>query len=129
MYPTEVFTLETRAKGAALATVAFSIAGGTINEIVPYLITAVGFWVFVIFALINFAMLPIIWAFYIGKRLSNLRMTSTDFGLETANRNLEEFDLLFSSKSVFAWRAEKEFAAMKSRENEKVVEAVKTVDA
>jgi hypothetical protein len=44
-----VFPLATRAKGAALATVAFSIAGGVINEIVPYLISAVTFWVFIIF--------------------------------------------------------------------------------
>lgn len=67
VYPTEVFPLATRAKGTALATVAFSLAGGTINEIVPYLITAVGFWVFVLFALLNFAMLVPIYLFYIGK--------------------------------------------------------------
>ncbi|KAI9689541.1 MAG: hypothetical protein M1822_010192 [Bathelium mastoideum] len=113
VYPTEIFPLVTRAKGAALATVAFSLAGGTINEIVPYLITAVGFWVFIIFALINFTMLPIIWLFYI----------------ETANRNLEEFDLLFSTKSIFVWRAEKEFAAMKAGEREKIENVVKVTDA
>ena len=66
VYPTEVFPLATRAKGTALATVAFSIAGGVINEIVPYLISAVSFWVFIIFALINLAMLIPIWLFYIG---------------------------------------------------------------
>lgn len=66
VYPTEVFPLATRAKGTALATVAFSIAGGVINEIVPYLISAVSFWVFIIFALINLAMLVPIWLFYIG---------------------------------------------------------------
>lgn len=47
VYPTEVFPLATRAKGAALSTVAFSIAGGVINEIVPYLISAVTFWIFI----------------------------------------------------------------------------------
>ena len=67
VYPTEVFPLATRAKGTALATVAFSIAGGTINEIIPYLINAVGFWTFVIFALTNFAILVPIYLFYIGK--------------------------------------------------------------
>ncbi|KAI9693489.1 MAG: hypothetical protein M1820_009225 [Bogoriella megaspora] len=87
------------------------LQGGTINEIVPYLITAVGFWIFIIFALINFAMLPIIWAFYI----------------ETAKRNLEEFDLLFSSKSIFAWRAEREFAQMKARADEKTLEALRAL--
>jgi hypothetical protein len=66
VYPTEVFPLATRAKGAALATVAFSVAGGVINEIVPYLISAVTFWIFIIFALINFVMLVPIYLFYIG---------------------------------------------------------------
>lgn len=68
-----MFPLATRAKGTALATVAFSLAGGTINEIIPYLINAVGFWTFVIFACLNFAMLVPIYLFYI----------------ETANRDLE----------------------------------------
>jgi hypothetical protein len=67
VYPTEVFPLSSRAKGTALATVAFSLAGGTINMIVPYLITAVGFWVFILFALLNFALLVPIYLFYIGK--------------------------------------------------------------
>jgi hypothetical protein len=58
--------LASRAKGVALATVAFSIAGGVINEIVPYLINAIGFWVFILFALINLAMLIPIYLFYIG---------------------------------------------------------------
>ncbi len=104
VYPTKVFPLATRAKGTALATVAFSLAGGTINEIIPYLIKAVGFWIFVIFALLNFAMCVPIWLFYI----------------ETANRNLEDMDLLFSSSTPFAWRAEKEFAHLeqdKEQEN------------
>lgn len=61
-----MFPLATRAKGAALATMAFSIAGGVINEIVPYLISAVTFWIFIIFALINFVMLAPIYLFYIG---------------------------------------------------------------
>jgi Sugar (and other) transporter len=59
--------LASRAKGVALATVAFSIAGGVINEIIPYLINAIGFWVFILFALINLAMLVPIYLFYIGE--------------------------------------------------------------
>jgi len=92
-----VFPLATRAKGTALATVAFSLAGGLINEIVPYLIAAIGFYVFVLFALLNFLILIPVYLFYI----------------ETANRDLEDMDLLFSSDSVLAWRAEKEFAGLK----------------
>ena len=99
VYPTEVFPLATRAKGTALATVAFSIAGGVINEIVPYLISAVTFWIFIIFALINFLMLIPIWLFYI----------------ETANRHLEDLDILFASDSPLVWRAERDFAQRELR--------------
>lgn len=38
--------------------------------------------------------------------------------LETANRHLEDLDLLFAGKSNISWRAEKEFALLKSREAE-----------
>lgn len=67
VYPTEIFPLASRAKGVALATIAFSLAGGFVNEITPYLINAVGFWVFIIFALVNLGMLIPISLFYIGK--------------------------------------------------------------
>ncbi|KAF2771640.1 general substrate transporter [Teratosphaeria nubilosa] len=99
VYPTEVFPLATRAKGTALATVAFSLAGGLINEIVPYLISAIDFYVFVLFACLNFAILVPVYLFYI----------------ETANRNLEDMDLLFSSESPLVWRAERQFAALTDR--------------
>lgn len=66
VYPAEIFPLASRAKGTAMATVAFSLAGGLINEIVPYLIDAIGFWVFILFALVNLAMLVPIYLFYIG---------------------------------------------------------------
>ena len=89
----EIFPLASRARGAALSTVAFSLAGGVINEIVPYLISAVGFWVFIIFALINFVIMIPIWLFY----------------PETANRHLEDLDLLFATRSPFARQMEKEF--------------------
>jgi hypothetical protein len=71
VYPTEIFPLASRAKGTAMASVAFSLAGGVINEIVPYLIDAIGFWVFILFALINLVMLVPIYLFYIGKLYSH----------------------------------------------------------
>lgn len=112
VYPTEIFPLASRAKGVALATVAFSIAGGVINEIVPYLINAIGFWVFILFALINLAMLIPIYLFYIGTcRTSSSMITLTS--TETANRHLEDLDLLFAGKSHLSWRAEKEFEELK----------------
>ncbi|KAJ5100074.1 hypothetical protein N7532_007075 [Penicillium argentinense] len=74
------FSLASRSKGAALATFAFSIVGGTINMIIPYLIDAIGFWVFILFALISLALLAPIYLFYV----------------ETANRHLQQLDSLTS---------------------------------
>ncbi len=51
----------------AFATIAFSLAGGVVNEITPYLIEAVDFWIFIIFAIVNFGMLVPIFLFYIGE--------------------------------------------------------------
>ncbi|KAJ5116635.1 hypothetical protein N7456_000983 [Penicillium angulare] len=98
VYPTEIFPLVSRAKGTAVATVAFSLAGGIINEIVPYLIDAVSYWVFIIFALLNLVMLVPIYLFYI----------------ETANRQLEDLDFLFAQESPFFWHAERAFRQLKN---------------
>lgn len=35
--------------------------------IIPYLIQAIGFWVFILFALINLSLLAPIYLFYVGK--------------------------------------------------------------
>lgn len=119
LYNIDTDRADSRAKGVSLATVAFSLAGGAINEIVPYLINAIGFWVFILFALINFAMIVPIWLFYIGKFEVSpplLSSTLTNYATETANRHLEDLDLLFAGKSNLSWRAEREFALIKSRE-------------
>ncbi|OJJ45852.1 hypothetical protein ASPZODRAFT_98807 [Penicilliopsis zonata CBS 506.65] len=100
VYPTEIFPLASRAKGTALATVAFSLAGGIINEIVPYLIDAISYWVLILFAAMNLVMLIPIYLFYI----------------ETAGRHLEDLDFLFANKSPFVWNAERDFAEMKRAE-------------
>lgn len=93
VYPTEIFPLSCRTKGTALSTIGWSIAGGVINEIIPYLVRAVTFWTFILFAITNFLLVPVVYLFYI----------------ETANRHLEEADHLFSSPSVFAFKAEREY--------------------
>lgn len=36
--------------------------------------------------------------------------------VETANRDLEDMDLLFSGDSVLAWRAERQFEQLRDRE-------------
>lgn len=81
------------------------MAGAFVNEITPYLISAVDYWVFIIFALVNFGMLVPIFLFYI----------------ETANRHLEDLDLLFAGKSNISWKAEKEYLATKEEQQEKKV--------
>lgn len=85
VYPTEVFPLASRSKGTALSTFAFSIAGGTINMIIPYLIQAISFWVFILFALINLTMLIPIYLFYVGQYYTWQSITKTI--QLTTNRN------------------------------------------
>ena len=124
VYPTEVFPLATRGRGVALSTLAFSLAGGSINEIIPYLIDAIGFWVFIMFALINLVMLIPIYLFYVGESLHyhcgpllSYESRHADHlypRAETANRHLEELDLLLSGESNLAWKAEKRFRELKS---------------
>lgn len=43
--------------------------------IIPYLIQAIGFWVFILFALINLAMLAPIYLFYVGKQSCAFMLT------------------------------------------------------
>lgn len=51
-----------------------------------------------IFGAINFLSIPLVWALY----------------PETANRTLEEMDLLFASNSPFVWNEEKHFKKLKA---------------
>jgi len=125
VYPTEIFPLASRAKGVALATVAFSIAGGVINEIVPYLINAIGFWVFILFALINLFMLIPIYLFYIGTSILCKAKRWLITTSETSNRHLEDLDLLFAGESHLSWRAEKEFELLKAKGIEHVEDVVR----
>ncbi len=73
--------------------VSFAIAGGVCNEIIPYIISAAGFWVFIIFALFNFVQIIPVWCFIV----------------ETAHRHLEDLDILFASDSPLAYKAEREY--------------------
>lgn len=50
-----------------------------------------------IFGIVNFLSIPMVWALY----------------PETANRTLEEMDLLFASKSPWVWDEEEHFARLK----------------
>lgn len=59
-----------------------------------------------VFGAVNFLSIPLVWAFY----------------PETANRTLEEVDLLFASDSLFVWDNEKVFAERKGESDKIVVE-------
>jgi len=93
LYPTEIFPIATRAKGAAWSSFAFGIGNGVVVMIVPYIIQAASYYIFVIFAGCNFIIIPLVYFFY----------------PETANRTLEEIDVFFTSKSVVVQNAEKEY--------------------
>ena len=55
-----------------------------------------------IFGAINFLSIPMVWALY----------------PETANRTLEEMDLLFASPSPWVWDEEEHFARLKKERSE-----------
>ncbi|KIY52251.1 general substrate transporter [Fistulina hepatica ATCC 64428] len=93
VYPTEIYPLQVRAKGNALGVVGWSIGNGWLMMLNPVMFSKIAENTFYIFAAVNFASIPIVWAFY----------------PETANRTLEELDILFSAKSPFTWDAEKRF--------------------
>eukprot|EP01113_Clastostelium_recurvatum_P006022 TRINITY_DN12721_c0_g1_i1.p1 TRINITY_DN12721_c0_g1~~TRINITY_DN12721_c0_g1_i1.p1 ORF type:complete len:429 (-),score=66.28 TRINITY_DN12721_c0_g1_i1:29-1315(-) len=93
LYPTEIFPVATRAKGSAWSSFAFAIGNAAVVMCVPYLIQTVTFYIFIIFAVCNFLIIPIVYLFY----------------PETANRSLEELDVLFTSKSVLVHKAEEEY--------------------
>ncbi|KIY67618.1 general substrate transporter [Cylindrobasidium torrendii FP15055 ss-10] len=99
VYPTEIFPLEVRAKGNAWGVVGWSIGNGWLMMLNPVMFSAIGENTLHIFGAINFICIPIVWAFY----------------PETANRTLEEMDLLFASKSWFTWDEEKHFAHLKKQ--------------
>lgn len=66
-----------------------------------------------VFGIVNFLSIPMVWAFY----------------PETANRTLEEMDLLFASKSPFVWDEERHFQKLKAElaSGKKASELVKGV--
>ncbi|KAI0027727.1 general substrate transporter [Vararia minispora EC-137] len=102
VYPTETFPLEVRAKGMAWGVVGWSIGNGWLTLLNPVMFSAIGENTLHIFAAVNFLSIPLVWAFY----------------PETANRTLEEIDLLFATKSPFVWDMERNFARLKAEHAE-----------
>lgn len=77
--------------------VSFAFWGAIINQVIPYVIAAVGWWVFIMFAVMNFLQIIPVWLFYV----------------ETAHRHLEDLDILFASDSRLAYKMEQEFIEKK----------------
>ncbi|KIK66531.1 hypothetical protein GYMLUDRAFT_257775 [Collybiopsis luxurians FD-317 M1] len=98
VYPTEIYPLEVRAKGNAWGVVGWSIGNGWLTLLNPIMFNRIAENTLHIFGAINFLTIPMVWALY----------------PETANRTLEEMDLLFASKSPFVWDEEKTFRRLKA---------------
>ncbi|KAI7879254.1 general substrate transporter [Lichtheimia hyalospora FSU 10163] len=99
LYPVEIYPTKVRAKGGAWSVVGWSIGNAFIMEITPPMISSIGWVTFIILAALNFLTIPIVWAFY----------------PETSNKTLEEMDVIFATKSSFVFKAEKELAKLKER--------------
>ncbi|EPQ55990.1 general substrate transporter [Gloeophyllum trabeum ATCC 11539] len=97
VYPTETFPLEVRAKGNAWGVVGWSIGNGWLTLLNPVMFNAIQENTLHIFGAVNFLSIPMVWALY----------------PETANRTLEEMDLLFASKSPWVWDEEAHFKKLK----------------
>ncbi|TFK48172.1 general substrate transporter [Heliocybe sulcata] len=99
VYPTETFPLEVRAKGNAWGVVGWSIGNGWLTLLNPVMFNAIQENTLHIFGAVNFLSIPMVWALY----------------PETANRTLEEMDLLFASKSIWVWDEEAHFQKLKAQ--------------
>ena len=85
-----------RAKGNAWGVFGWSIGNGWLTLLNPVMFSRIAEKTLYVFGAVNILSIPMVWAFY----------------PETANRTLEEVDLLFACKSPFAWDNEKNFAEL-----------------
>ncbi|KAJ4424052.1 hypothetical protein N0V82_001299 [Gnomoniopsis sp. IMI 355080] len=84
LYPAEVNPIKTRAKANAVSTCSNWLFNFLIVMVTPIMITNIGWGTYLFFAVINASFLPVIWFFY----------------PETANRSLEEIDIIFAKGFV-----------------------------
>lgn len=105
VYATETFPLAVRAKGMAWGIVGWAIGNGWLTLLSPVMFAAIRENTLHVFGAVNFAMIPVVWALY----------------PETANRTLEEVDLLFASESWWAWDEEQTFQRLKAQKAERSV--------
>ncbi|KAK7748708.1 hypothetical protein SLS53_000730 [Cytospora paraplurivora] len=84
LYPAEVNPIKTRAKANAVSTCTNWLFNFLIVMVTPVMISNIGWGTYLFFAVVNACFLPIIWFFY----------------PETANRSLEEIDIIFAKGNV-----------------------------
>ncbi|KAI9762614.1 MAG: hypothetical protein M4579_000232 [Chaenotheca gracillima] len=80
LYPAEINPIKTRAKANAVSTCSNWLFNFLIVMVTPVMISNIGWGTYLFFAVVNACFLPIIYFFY----------------PETANRSLEEIDLIFA---------------------------------
>jgi hypothetical protein len=87
LYPAEIVPLNVRARANGFSTSANWIFNFMVVMITPVAFSSIGYKTYIVFAVINFAMVPCVWLFY----------------PETAYRSLEEIDKIFQkSESMYA---------------------------
>lgn len=84
LYPAEINPIKTRAKANAVSTCSNWLFNFLIVMVTPIMVANIGWGTYLFFAVINACFLPFIWIFY----------------PETANRSLEEIDIIFAKGSV-----------------------------
>ncbi|EAW20602.1 putative MFS monosaccharide transporter [Aspergillus fischeri NRRL 181] len=84
LYPAELSPIKTRAKANAVSTCSNWLFNFTVVMITPVMVAHIGWGTYLFFAALNASFIPVIWFFY----------------PETANRSLEEIDLIFAKGYV-----------------------------
>lgn len=96
VYPTEIWPQEIRAKGNAFGILGWAMGAGSTTLALPSMFVALGWKTLMVFACFNVATIPLVYFFFI----------------ETANRSLEEINLLFSLDNPLVSANEKAYAKM-----------------
>jgi sugar porter (SP) family MFS transporter len=90
IYPTEIWPQEIRAKGNAFGILGWAMGAGSTTLAIPTMFETLGWQTFLVFACLNAACLPLTYFFL----------------PETANRSLEEINLLFTLNNPFVSKNE-----------------------
>jgi hypothetical protein len=95
IYPTEIWPQEIRAFGNSYGVFGWAVGCGVTTLVIPSMFSTLQWKTLMVFAVFNFASLPLVYFFF----------------PETRGRSLEEINLLFAAESPLVAANEKEFAA------------------